>query len=58
MKNYQAQTPQNLVLTQILQNFEKTSTPRENLKNINSNLIICLSCGGSIPPPAPNPNRP
>ena len=27
MKNYQAQTPQNLVLTKILQDFGKTSTP-------------------------------
>ena len=27
MKNYRAQTPQNLALTEILQNFRKTSTP-------------------------------
>ena len=30
MKNYQAQTQQNLGLTKILQKFRKTSTPQEN----------------------------
>ena len=30
MKNYRAQTPQNLALTKILQKFRKTSAPLEN----------------------------
>ena len=36
MKNYRAQTPQNLALTKILQKFRKTSTPLENRKAFSS----------------------
>ena len=46
MKNYQAQTLQNLALAKILQNFRKTSTTLESFESKrNTNLWTCFNCG-------------
>ena len=46
MKNYRAHTPQNLVLTKILQNFRKTNTPQKCPLRKLSHLDFELSSAG------------
>ena len=44
MKNYQAQTSQNLVLTQIFQNVKKRSTSQES-DTVEQNLVRVQNIG-------------
>ena len=52
MKNYRAQTPQSLALTEILQEFGKTSTPQGTLlaflEVTYGNVIKCIAYEGNL----------